>query len=127
MIFLCLMGKLLKIFSRSSARAWFSHGAADGEVIVSVAPIGRNAVQKALDALGEKQKMQILPFTYHSPALGAPRIGILQQEIRGKAEVYGLPSGFILYAPDFRCLTGAENASVFVIAAVSTPRFWSPL
>ena len=61
------------------------HRAADDDVVVAVAPILRDALQEAVDTFGEEVEMEVAPDTHHLPALGPPRVCVLQEEVGGKA------------------------------------------
>lgn len=60
-------------------------GAAHQHIVVALAPVVGEALHEAVDALGEEIEPEVAPFTHHLPALAAPRVGILEQEVGGEA------------------------------------------
>jgi len=60
-------------------------GAAYNDIVIAGAPVGGNALRKALDALCEEIKHTIRAGFYHFPAFPAPFIRILQEKIGGEA------------------------------------------
>lgn len=52
------------------------------DIRIPVAPIIGQRFAKAVYALGDYQKHAVTAMTYHSPRLGAPRIRLLDEEIR---------------------------------------------
>ena len=64
------------------------HSAANDHIVPTVVPVFRNAVHKTLDPFGQKQELAVLPLPDHIPAFCAPGVSILDQKIRGKAEVH---------------------------------------
>ena len=60
------------------------HRATHQHVVVSIAPVGRDALHKAVYPLCEEIKPQILPHPHHLPTLLTPRVGILKQKIGGE-------------------------------------------
>lgn len=60
-------------------------GAAHDDVLVALAPVVGHALHEAVDALGEEEKPEVAPQPHHLPAFGAPRVGVLQQEVRREA------------------------------------------
>ena len=54
------------------------HGTADEHIVIPVSPIRRHTLLKAVNPLGEKIEIQILPLAYHLPALLSPLVRIFQ-------------------------------------------------
>ena len=59
--------------------------AADPDIFIALAPVGRQTLPKALNPLGEKYKCAVGAPPHHFPACSAPGIRIRQQKIRGEA------------------------------------------
>ena len=53
------------------------HGAADGDMCISIAPVRRQALRHSGDALGDDEKMQIGSKANHIPDIGAPVVRCL--------------------------------------------------
>lgn len=66
------------------------HRTSDNHIIISIVPVLRNTIHEPINTLCQKQKTQIGTLPYHLPAFRTPFIGILNQKIRGKAQVYSL-------------------------------------
>jgi len=63
------------------------HGAADNHIVPAIAPIRGNTIHKPFDPLGQEKELAVLPLTNYIPAFHPPGIGILQQKVRGKADM----------------------------------------
>lgn len=63
-------------------------GAAYGNIVPAVSPVGRYALRKAFHPLGYNVKMEILTLTYHVPAALPPFIGVFKEEVRRHAGKY---------------------------------------
>lgn len=60
-------------------------GAADVDILISVAPVLWEPFIKPLRALGDKIKLQIRADLHHLPGFGPPCIGVRMKEVRGEA------------------------------------------
>ena len=67
--------------------------AADPDIFIALAPVGRQTLPKALNPLGEKYKCAVGAPPHHFPACSAPGIRIRQQKIRGEAGEHSVPDG----------------------------------
>lgn len=59
-------------------------GAADYHIVVAVSPVVRDALQETVDPLGEEVETAVTALADHRPAVGPPRVGVLQQEVGGE-------------------------------------------
>lgn len=59
-------------------------GAADVDILISVAPVLWESFIEPLRALGDKIKLQIRADLHHHPGFGTPCIGVRVKEVRGK-------------------------------------------
>ena len=59
-------------------------GAADVDILISVAPVLWESFIEPLRALGDKIKLQIRADLHHHPGFGTPCIGARVKEVRGK-------------------------------------------
>ncbi len=90
------------------------HRAAHNNVGVAVAPIVGHTLHEAVDALGEEEKTEVAPKPHHLPAFGAPRVGVLEQEVGGEAcEDYFAA----LYLPRFVALMFNRQIEIARLAA----------
>lgn len=60
-------------------------GAADVDILISIAPVFWESFIEPLRALGDKIKLQIRADLHHHPGFGTPCIGIWMKEVRGEA------------------------------------------
>ena len=60
-------------------------GAADVDILISVAPVLWESFIEPLRALGDKIKLQIRADLHHHPGFGTPCIGVRMKEVRGEA------------------------------------------
>lgn len=60
-------------------------GAADVDILISVAPVRGKTFVEPLRALGDKIKLQIRADLHHLPGFGPPCIGVRMKEVRGEA------------------------------------------
>ena len=63
---------------------------ANRDIVISIVLVLRDAVHKPLNALGQKQKVQIGTLPHHLPAFRTPFIGVFNQKICGETQEYGL-------------------------------------
>ena len=67
------------------------NGTSHRYILIPVAPVSGHTGGKPLDPLCQEEKLQILPFPHHLPALLAPGVRVLHQEVRRKAQIHRLP------------------------------------
>lgn len=60
-------------------------GAADVDILISVAPVLWESFVEPLRTLGDKIKLQIRADLHHLPGFGTPGIGVRMKEVRGEA------------------------------------------
>ena len=71
-------------------------GAAHQHIVVAVAPVGRDALHKAVYAFGEEVKPQVGALSHHGPALRTPGVGVLQEEVGGEASENHTAGGYLV-------------------------------
>ena len=64
------------------------HRASHDDIVVPVAPVFGHTIHEAVYTLGKKEEPKVAAHLHHLPAFRSPRIGILQQEIRGETGEY---------------------------------------
>lgn len=62
-------------------------GAAHDQILVAVAPVGRQDLHQAVYAFGDEEEAQVAARADHLPRLGAPCVGLFDQKIRREAGV----------------------------------------
>ncbi|MPM78927.1 hypothetical protein SDC9_125942 [bioreactor metagenome] len=72
------------------------HGAADGNVRVSLSPILRNTSGKPRYPLCYKQKRAVGTLFHHPPGFASPLVRIFQQKVRCKTGPYQRPGGYFI-------------------------------
>ena len=98
--------------------------AADDDILISVAPVGRQYGGQPVNALGEEEEPQVVADAHHLPGLGTPGVGLLQQKIRCEAGVDHLAGGDLEPSVAATAHRTVEHrrlphfAAVFVVAAV---------
>jgi hypothetical protein len=60
-------------------------GAADVDILISVAPVLWESFVEPLRTLGDKIKLQIRADLHHLPGFGTPGIGVRMKEVRSEA------------------------------------------
>ena len=69
---------------------------ANDHVFIAVTPIVRDAIQKSVNALCEKQKRAILALLYRLPTFGTPFISLFNQKISRKTGIYNAGFHFVI-------------------------------
>lgn len=62
-------------------------GAADGNVVITLAPVGRQALNQTVDTFRDHHKVEVTPYANHLPGLRAPCVGIFYKEVGGETGV----------------------------------------
>ena len=74
-------GQLTEYWQSLICASLILHRAADGDILIAIAPIFGQALPNPLGAFRYDVEIQVAPSLYHQPCLSTPFIGILDKEI----------------------------------------------
>lgn len=94
---------------------------ADRHILVALAPVGGEQIGQPRDTLGKEHELQVATQRHHLPALVAPRVGLFEQEVGGKAGIYHLSAADLEASRAVAARRQIERRSAPRHAAVGTP------